>query len=298
MSRRGERTVVPEAEFTSYYGRPIIKQPTWKALDIAGYLFLGGLAGGSSVLAAAAQAVGNDRLARVSKLGALGAISLSTAALVHDLGRPSRFANMLRVVKGTSPMSVGSWILTLYGPAAGVAAATELTGWFPRIGRAATAGAALTGPAVACYTAVLICDTAVPIWHGAYREMPFLFAGSAAAAAGGFGLLTAPAAPARDVAVFGAALELAVFRRMHSRLGPLAEPYEQGRAGRLARAAEVLTATGAITALFLGGRGRALAGAALLAGSAATRFAIFEAGRASAADPKYTVLPQRRRIEG
>jgi hypothetical protein len=43
------------------------------------------------------------------------------AALVHDLGRPARFANMLRVFKVSSPMSVGSWLLSGYVPAAAAA---------------------------------------------------------------------------------------------------------------------------------------------------------------------------------
>ena len=38
-------------------------------------------------------------------------------------------------------------------------------------------------------------------------------------------------------------------------------------------------------------------GAALMAGSACTRFGIFEAGQASARDPKYTVVPQRERVD-
>ena len=53
--RRGEQPMVPDAEFTSYYGRPVIKEPVWQAPDVAGYLFFGGLAGASSVLAAAAH---------------------------------------------------------------------------------------------------------------------------------------------------------------------------------------------------------------------------------------------------
>ena len=47
------------------------------------------------------------------------------AALVHDLGRPERFLNMLRVVKLTSPMSVGTWILSGYSACAGVTTATR-----------------------------------------------------------------------------------------------------------------------------------------------------------------------------
>ena len=175
--------MVPDAEFTSYYGRPVIKEPVWKAADIAGYLFLGGLAGASSVLAAGAQLSGHRQLARVGKLGALGAISLSAVALVHDLGRPERFANMLRVFKPSSPLSVGSWLLAGYGPMVGAAAVSEVTGLLPGAGLAATLGAGLLGPGVATYSAALICDPAVPAWHAGYREMPYVFAGSAASAA-------------------------------------------------------------------------------------------------------------------
>jgi formate-dependent nitrite reductase membrane component NrfD len=301
--RRGEKAMVPPAEFTSYYGKPVINSPVWHSPDIPGYLFLGGLAGASSLLGAGAQATGRPDLARAAKAGALGAISLAMTGLVHDLGRPARFLNMLRVFKVTSPMSVGSWILAGYVPAAGVAAATALTGRVPRLGAAATAAAALLGPAVATYTAVLITDTAVPAWHAGYREMPFVFAGSAAAAAGGLGLLAAPAgqnAPARNLALLGAAAEAAAFERMTRRLGMVAEPYHAGRAGAYVRASQVLALLGGAGAL-LGRRNRtvaALSGAALLGASAAIRWGGFHAGLASAADPKYTVVPQRERRDG
>src|SRR6266487_3687132 len=190
--RRGEQPMVPPAEFASYYGRPILNAPVWRSPDIPGYLFLGGLAGGSSLLAAGAQLTGRPALARASKTAALGAACLGLAGLVHDLGRPARFANMLRVFKVTSPMSVGSWILSGYVPAAGTAAACALTGRLPRTGAAATAGAAVLAPGLASYTAALITDTAVPAWHEGYREMPFVFTGSAAMASGGLGLLAAP----------------------------------------------------------------------------------------------------------
>jgi Polysulphide reductase, NrfD len=302
--RRGERTVVPEAEFGSYYGRPIIKEPTWTARDIAGYLFMGGLAGGSSLLAAGAEWTGRPRLARAAKVGALGGITLSTAALIHDLGRPSRFANMLRVFKPSSPMSVGSWILVAYGPAAGLAAVADASGLAARsgliclAGRAATGWAALTGAAVASYTSVLIADTAIPAWHEAHRELPFLFVGSGASAAAGLGLIAAPVhetAPARAAALFGAALEMSAELLMERHLGEQAEPYRTGKARHLVRASRILTAAGAAGAVFLAGRSRlaaGIAGGALLAGSACVRFGIFEAGRTSARDPHYTVALQ------
>jgi formate-dependent nitrite reductase membrane component NrfD len=296
--------MVPRAEFRSYYGLPVLNKPTWQATDIAGYLFLGGLAGASSTLAAAAELTGRPQLARTAKAGAATALGASLYALIHDLGRPERFVNMLRVFKVTSPMSVGSWLLAGYGPAATVAAGTALTGRFTALGRLATLGAGLVGPAVAAYTGVLIADTAVPVWHGGYPQMPFVFVGSAAASAGGLGMLAAPvheAGPARRAGFAGALLEVAATRRMRQRLGPIGEPMRQGKAGRLLRAGEMLSAAGGLLGLALGRRSRtvaALSGAALLAGSACTRFGIFQAGVASAEDPKYTVQPQRDRLDG
>jgi hypothetical protein len=293
-----------EPEFTSYYGRPVIKEPTWEALDIAGYLFLGGLAGASSTLAAGAQATGRPGLARPLKITALGAISASLVALVHDLGKPERFLHMLRVFKPTSPMSVGVWLLSAYAPAAGIAAASDVSGLLPGLGAAGTAGAALLGPGVASYTSVLIANTAVPAWHEPHRELPFVFVGSAAAAASGLGLATAPVAqagPARRLALIGATAELVASQLMERRVGsPIDETFREGRAGTLLKASRALTVAGAIGAATVARRSRigaAASGAALLAASAATRFGIFEAGRASARDPKHTIVPQRRRIE-
>jgi hypothetical protein len=84
------------------------------------------------------------------------------------------------------------------------------------------------------------------------------------------------------------------------RVGMVAEPYRTGRPGRLMSVSRNLTAVAAGATLLLGGRSRtvsALAGAAGVAASVMTRFGIFEAGLASARDPKYTVVPQRRRLD-
>jgi DMSO reductase anchor subunit len=301
--RRGEQLMVPKAEFQSYYGKPVIKAPSWAARDIAGYFFLGGLAGAGSVLAAGAQLTGRQRTATAMKVSSLGAISLSAAALVNDLGRPERFTNMLRVFKPTSPMSVGSWLLAAYGPAAGAAALCAVSGRLPRIGGAATGAAALLGPAVGTYTAVLAADTAVPAWHGVHRELPYVFAASATAAAAGMALVAGPTgenAPARTAAVLGAIAETTALKAAERRLGMVAETYREGRAGTLLRAAEILTVAGAATAALIGGRSRtaaAVGGLSLLTGSVCTRFGIFAAGVASAEDPKYTVVPQRAALD-
>jgi Polysulphide reductase, NrfD len=293
--------MVPKAEFSSYYGLPILNAPVWHRLDIAGYLFLGGLAGASSVLAAGAQLTGRDLMAGRTKLVATGAIGLSAVALVHDLGRPSRFYNMLRVLKPTSPMSIGSWLLALYGPTVAVAAGTSTLGRFRHLGNVATGAAAVMGPAVATYTAALLGNTAVPAWHDGHRELPFVFAGSSATAAGGVGLITSPigeAGPARRLALFGAGLEAVAANRMRHRLGMVGEPYEKGRAGRYMRGGQALTASGLVLAV-LGRRSRpasAAAGGMLAAASALTRIGVFEAGKQSAADPKYVVEPQKQRV--
>jgi hypothetical protein len=296
-----EPRLVPDAEVRTYYDRPVLKAPVWKARYIPTYFFTGGLAAGSSLLALGAELTGRRHLARRSRLAAAAAAAASGGLLVADLGRPERFHHMLRVAKPTSPMSVGSWLLAGYGPAAGVAAATDLLGVLPGVGRAAGMAAAALAPAVASYTGVLVADTAVPAWHDARRELPLLFAAGAAASAGGLGVLLAPTAeagPARRMGLVGAVGELAAARVMEGRLGELAEPYRSGPAARLARTAQALTVTGA-AALAVAGRQQRLgrAGAALIvAGAAIERLAVFRAGTESARDPRFTVAPQRRRL--
>jgi hypothetical protein len=299
VSRRRES---PE-KFTSYYGRPILKEPTWETLDIAGYIFAGGLAGASSLLAAGAQHSARPRLERSAKLTALTAISVSAVALVHDLGRPERFINMLRMAKPTSPMSVGSWILTAYGPLAGASAAANLLGIFPRAGRAAGLGAAVAGTGVATYTAVLIGDTAVPTWHDAHDVLPFVFAGSAAASAGGMAAALSPlaeAGPARRMAIGGAILETAMSLVMERRDKLSTETLRQGRAGKLLLLSKACTIGGAAGLALGGSRSRlvsTVSGLTVAAGSALLRFGVFEAGKASTRDPKYVVVPQRERLQ-
>jgi hypothetical protein len=311
MKRRGEQLMVPKAEFASYYGRPIVKTPVWRERDIAGYLFTGGIAAGSAVIGAGADLTGRPALRRAGRLSSLAALGVSGLALVHDLGVPSRFHHMLRVAKPTSPMSVGTWILTAFGLPTGIAGAAELPGLVPPFlrgvlgatSRPAGLASALVAPGLATYTAVLLADTSVPSWHEAWPELPFVFAGSALSGSAGLALALAPAAenaPVRRLALLGSALELAASQRLEHRMGLLAEPYKEGKAGRKIRLAKKLTVAGAMTAVTVGRRSRvaaAAAGVALLASSALTRFAIFEAGVASTEDPKYVVVPQRERLQ-
>lgn len=310
---RGEVAVVPPAEFSSYYGRPVVKPAPWKA-DIPTYLFLGGLAAGSGLLGAGGMATDRPVLARNSRYAAMAAVALGGAALVDDLGRPERFLNMLRTVKLTSPMSVGTWILTGFSAATGIATAAEVargvTGdsWLSRVlGRIegpASAASALLAPPLAAYTSVLLSDTATPSWNAAWREMPFVFVGSAQAAAGGLAMVTTPVeqtGPARRMATVGAALDVGATELLRRRLDEegVGEPMRTGRARRLLRASTALTVAGGVGSMLLGRHriGAALSGAALVAGSTLTRFGLFAAGIASAEDPRFTVEPQRRRVE-
>ena len=82
-----------------------------------------------------------------------------------------------------------------------------------------------------------------------------MFTGSGAMAAGGLGLLAAPAAqsgPARNLALLGAAMETAALERMTRRIGMVAEPYHGGRGGAYLRATQVLGALGAAGAALSG----------------------------------------------
>ena len=116
-----------------------------------------------------AAVTGNEPLERVARIAAASGAGLGTVFLIHDLGRPERFLNMLRVIKVTSPLSVGSFILAPFSALSSAAAASYVTGRLPRLGRLAGAGAALFGPALATYTAALLSNTAVPAWHEAHR---------------------------------------------------------------------------------------------------------------------------------
>jgi formate-dependent nitrite reductase membrane component NrfD len=216
-----------------------------------------------------------------------------------DLGKPERFLNMLRVVKPTSPMSIGSWILSGFGAATGVAVASEVAGairlpglvrplgLIRPLGLVAQGASALLGTGVATYTAVLVSDTAVPAWHEGRREMPFIFAGSASASAGGAAAILTPVAdagPARRLAIGGALVEVAASELMKRRLGPAARPYQEGTVKILDQLSTGLTLGGAALLATLGRRRppAIVGGAMLLAGSLCKRFAIFRAGFESA----------------
>jgi hypothetical protein len=297
------KTVVPPAEPRSYYGRPVIKEPVWTP-EIPIYFFTGGLAGASAGLAFGARLFGRKKLARAATANAFAGVAVSPLLLISDLGVPSRFLNMLRVFKVTSPMSVGSWILSAEGGLLAVTASHEFLGWFPRpLVRIAEAIAAALGMPLATYTAALIANTAVPVWHEGRKELPFAFAGGSAMAAGGAAALLAPdeAGPARRLAIIGALLEAGSMEYSKKSMGFVAEAYKTGAAGKFEKATMACAGGGGallLAAEVTGSRRLGRLGSLLaIAGSMLGRWMVFKGGLQSAGAPQYTVKPQRERLD-
>lgn len=298
----------------TYYGLPVLKQPVWKWY-IPAYFYTGGLAGGASALGLMAQLVGGRRLRPlVRRTRWIAAVALVTSAglLVADLGKPQRFVNMLRVVRPTSPMNVGTWILSASGGTAALAAlatlASEASPALEMIGDGAGLVAGLLGPPLAGYTAVLLSNTAVPAWNGARRTLPFLFVASAATSAAAMLDLLPPEGKAaqRAARAFGIAGKLAelvsvalVERDLAAASSPrVVAPLRRGTSGALWKLASALTAASLMLSLAPGDSPRRRKARGLLGtlGALGVRFAIIQVGRASARDPRATFEPQRARV--
>jgi formate-dependent nitrite reductase membrane component NrfD len=290
----------------SPYGRPILKEPTW-TWEIPTYFYSGGLAGASAGLAYLSQRRGNDELSRRAWAAALAGAVVSPPLLISDLGKPSRFLNMLRMFKVTSPMSVGSWILSGFGTATGVAALDAMTHrqvpLLREAGRVAAPSAALLGLPLASYTGALISNTAIPVWHNSRGLLPAVFVAGAAASAGGAAVaLTDPrrAAPARRLALLGAVAEGGLKHLMEKRLGDLEASYQTGAPHHFTLASRVTLLSGIATLVTRGARDRraaVAAGALMNVGALCARWSIYKAGFVSAARPDDTVVPQRERVD-
>jgi hypothetical protein len=289
-------------ETASYHGQPVLKEPIW-TWEIPCYFFTGGLAGASAGLAYLSGLRGNDELARRAWAASFAGVAASPPFLISDLGRPVRFMNMFRMFKVTSPMSVGSWILGASGATTALAALNAWTGLFPRTARLARPAAALLGLPLSTYTAALVANTAVPVWHNSRRLLPFVYGSGAAQTAAAVAVASTPpeyAAPARRLAIAGALFEVGAKEVMHHQLGEHGEPYKEGAGALFGHLSRACNLTGAALLYRRGARSRAAAitgGALLCAGALSARWSTFKAGFQSASDPKYVVGPQRAMIE-
>lgn len=273
--RGGRGSLVPDAVAGEYAVGAKVPVWTW---EVPTYFAVGAVAAGSSLLAWASGRVGDEGLARLARRNAAIAAALCPPLLVSDLGRPERFLNMLRVVRWTSPLNVGSWVLTAYAPSAIGAA---LLGSRRRSGRVAGRVAAGLAPVMATYTAVLVANTAHPVWHEARRELPWVFAAGALGGGGAAAVVAgaSPGSAAHRLAAVGSAAAVGTGAVMERRLGRAGAPYQRGRARRLGRWAVALLSGGAI---LVGSRTPVVArlgGAVVLGGVMAERWSVFEAGR-------------------
>ncbi|MDP9340643.1 MAG: polysulfide reductase NrfD, partial [Actinomycetota bacterium] len=289
----------------TYYDRPTLKEPTW-IWTVPTYFFAGGAAGAAAVLGAVSQMADRRDLAGLVKrcrwVGAAGGAA-GTALLIADLGRPSRFLNMLRVFRPSSPMNLGSWVLSSASVlTAGSALLAETGGLLGVAGDAAGIGAGSLGLPLSGYTAVLLSNTAVPVWQATRRTLPLLFLASSVASAASLlelmGLSDRQERIVRRYGVAGKLAELAAAQAVEREadvVERVGRPLHEGLSGALWRTAKALT--GASLALsVLPGRGRwkaRLGGALGTAGAITLRFAVFRAGKASAQDPRATFDQQR-----
>jgi len=134
LAGRGEEWV---GKASTYYGVPLIKKAHW-GWQIILYFFLGGTGGGAYLVATLADLLGlkDTRLIRTGRYLAFVCVLISPILLIWDLGRPERFHHMLRVIKLRSPMSLGTWALSMFGLCAGITTAYQiaedgLLNWLP-----------------------------------------------------------------------------------------------------------------------------------------------------------------------
>jgi formate-dependent nitrite reductase membrane component NrfD len=290
-------------ETPTYYGIPVLKEPVW-TWTIAAYFYFGGLAGMSATLGSAAQLLGGSEMrSLVTKtrwIASAGA-AIGAGLLIQDLGRPERFLHMLRVFKLTSPMSMGSWILSAFSAAASAAAVLP---YGPRIFRplAGVFGivAGLLGLPLAAYTGVLLVQTAVPLWKNRLWSVLALCSGTAAASSF-LDLLPLNAKEARAIQIFGLigeCGELLVVNEIEkeaSRVQGIARPMREGLTGFLWQTAKLLTIASAVISIAPGHSRKKRIAAGLLGTAAGicVRFAYLFAGKRSARDPRATFEQQR-----
>ncbi len=158
---------------SGYANTTVTKVPGWHGI-IAWDALLNGMATGLFLVAAIGEFAAPGVFVRVAKVAypiALVLLLVDLGLLVLDLGDPLRFHHMLRVFKPGSPMSLGTWSLTIFSlpltAAAGLSLLAAL-GWdFERARILAVVVGLLPGFASAAYKGVLLSTNAQPGWQDA-----------------------------------------------------------------------------------------------------------------------------------
>jgi len=292
----------------TYYDWPMLKEPVWE-WEIPLYYYLGGLAGTSLALASAAQLRRTDGLGdliRQCRWIGLAGVTAGGVCLIRDLGRPSRFLNMLRVFRPTSPMNVGAWILSgAGGTAFTTLALSRARGSFGAAGECSGYLAGMFGMGLASYTGVLVGNSVIPVWQESRKVLPILFAASGMTSTASMLEILREDQPSRRVTyVFGLAgriAELATIKVMERQLSVVprvARPLKKGKSGLIWKAATVATCASLGMMLLPGQtrRKRLVSGILGTLGSVMMRYAINAAGTPSAQDPRASFYPQRARL--
>jgi Ni/Fe-hydrogenase subunit HybB-like protein len=158
---------------SSYATGPVTKAPAWHGL-VAWDMLFNGMTTGLFLVAAISELVASDVFTSMAKIAypvALVLLLVDLLFLVLDLGDPLRFHHMLRVFKPSSPMSLGTWCLTIYSLPLTVAAAISLlpAGWMTLewVRRLAVVIGLLPALGSAVYKGVLLSTNAQPGWKDA-----------------------------------------------------------------------------------------------------------------------------------
>jgi len=295
----------PRRDDPTYYDRPMLQEPVWEwAIPL--YYYIGGLTGASLVLSAAAQlkqAAALDLLIqRGHRIGFIGSL-VSGGLLIYDLGKPSRFLNMLRVFRPTSPMNMGAWILS--GTGASATGALLLRG---RGGLLGNAGgflgliAGVFGIGLSTYTGVLVANSAIPIWQESRKALPVLFGSSALASLGCTFDIFCERPEARRITNLignvGRAAELMAgmaMERHASAVPRVGRPFKRGISALMWRGAAFLTFASLVVSTLPNRSRKSRIAAGLLgtAGSLLLRVTVEHLGAVSARDARASFHQQR-----
>lgn len=282
-----------------YYQQPLLKEPQWTPL-IPLYFFVGGAAGSLGIIGSLADILGAEEdLARTARWMAFGGAALSSTLLVADLGRPSRFLNMLRVFKPQSTMSMGSWILSAFSTFAAASSFADLLAMqfgdalpIRVIGGVGRAGCVLFGLPFHNYTGVLIGASAIPVWNNRVRSLPREFGMSGLQSAVGLLELAghADSTALNALGLLSAGVEAWEAVDLIRRKDRALEPAKHGLTGYLLQAGALLSGPVPVAlrlaAPFMSNkkRVRKLAAVAGVLGSLCMRYGWVNAGKASSRD--------------